>query len=261
MRGGILMRQAKDYSISLDDMPENPNFGHPGGSITMNRMPAAGDRITISRRIQLDRVVAYQPSLAITQSALNMDLNFVMETLKDFHGRIAELSNVENLPEFLVEVGTLQEQITELGDLRDFAKLSDIPDIAPISENLTGINGQLAMLAEQVGVMDIVAETNIVTGQAMPNPWFRRYKSGWVEQGGAITSGGDNQGIAVILPVRMSDGNYWKNKVLRQASSMASNNVFIADKGAGQPADTVTTAYFSNQGGNGFYWEVKGMAA
>ena len=38
--------------------------------------------------------------------------------------------------------------------------------------------------------------------------WYRKYRSGWVEQGGTTTSEYGSSGVAVTLPIAMSDTNY-----------------------------------------------------
>lgn len=38
--------------------------------------------------------------------------------------------------------------------------------------------------------------------------WYRKYKSGWVEQGGQQTSDTGFAGVTVTLPVAMADANY-----------------------------------------------------
>lgn len=38
--------------------------------------------------------------------------------------------------------------------------------------------------------------------------WYRKYKSGWVEQGGLQTSATGSSGVTVTLPVAMTDANY-----------------------------------------------------
>jgi hypothetical protein len=38
--------------------------------------------------------------------------------------------------------------------------------------------------------------------------WYRKYKSGWVEQGGIQASSSGASGVTVTLPVAMTDANY-----------------------------------------------------
>lgn len=88
--------------------------------------------------------------------------------------------------------------------------------------------------------------------------WYRKYASGWVEQGGIITmefsSGGTN--TPVTLPVTMSDANYtisatlgnkYGNKYLGTALA-TTTNFYVC--GLASVSDTGPC-----------YWEVKGIAA
>lgn len=86
--------------------------------------------------------------------------------------------------------------------------------------------------------------------------WYRKYKSGWVEQGGRVTSGGG--GIIVNLPVTMADVYY----TITYAQGGMDNDY---DSGTDTiKTDTLTTTSFQLNryvSGATSYWEVKGMAA
>ena len=92
--------------------------------------------------------------------------------------------------------------------------------------------------------------------------WYRKYKSGWVEQG-AFRSNITDTYITVNLPVEMADTNYAPEiKRITTGSSASQPNVnFVA-------ASTITTTSFAitdQWGGSSvtvaWAWEVKGMAA
>lgn len=103
--------------------------------------------------------------------------------------------------------------------------------------------------------IDFVVESQFPTAEN-DYTWYRKYKSGWVEQGG-IVSGASYQ--TINLPIAMADTNY---------------TVFITDRRTGTTRDgnenaqvllgnsTTTKVYvFLNSNVQGSYWEVKGMAA
>ena len=52
----------------------------------------------------------------------------------------------------------------------------------------------------------VVASATGLTGTNYTNGWYRKYKSGWIEQGFRTSAGGDN--ITVTLPFPMADSNY-----------------------------------------------------
>lgn len=83
--------------------------------------------------------------------------------------------------------------------------------------------------------------------------WYRKYASGWVEQGGTAS---DRQG-SVVLPVTMSDANYMISQTLRLSGSV--------------PGSAQICPYVKNVSSTGFdfynnptgtvVWQVSGMAA
>ena len=52
--------------------------------------------------------------------------------------------------------------------------------------------------------------------------WYRKYKSGWVEQGGQVQNSNQSTFDTVALPVEMSDANYMVN-----LTSGVSGNAFV----------------------------------
>jgi len=97
------------------------------------------------------------------------------------------------------------------------------------------------------------------------NTWYRKYKSGWVEQGGILASGSASEDRRVTLPVPMATNRYHKMKMSRGGVSSSHGFAWqwVADAQSGT-ADTQTVAYFAVPGPSfvvGAYWEVKGQAA
>lgn len=105
------------------------------------------------------------------------------------------------------------------------------------------------------GTADYVVEFQAPT--ALNNyTWYRKYKSGWVEQGGVSTSS-----TTITLPITMDNTNY---------SILFGNDYYSAS--AGTPVivyyDKTTTSFaaqgrWNGTGQNdiGFCWKVEGMAA
>ena len=56
-------------------------------------------------------------------------------------------------------------------------------------------------------IIDAVVDYQLPTA-ANNYTWYRKYASGWVEQGGLQTSATGSSGVTVTLPVTMSDTNY-----------------------------------------------------
>lgn len=95
--------------------------------------------------------------------------------------------------------------------------------------------------------------------------WYRKYKSGWVEQGGQFTatSVADGSGTAgnniINLPIKMANDRYWYS-----ANTQVGANGWNYANGVILNARATTTLTLKVVAGTGdlaLYWEVKGMAA
>lgn len=81
--------------------------------------------------------------------------------------------------------------------------------------------------------------------------WYRKYKSGWVEQGGQHTGS-----LTVTLPVEMANSDY------QIITNTLYNNTGAALYNAIGYIATKTTESFTKGGtANNFEWQVCGMAA
>jgi hypothetical protein len=203
-KNGIIL-DASEYEVELNELPTNPNFGHEGGSITLRNNPKNGDKITIFRQLTLERQIAYQPQIPITPSTLNMDFNYVMETLRDFNRRLDELGNFEHARELAAGMQIMAAQVAESlknmpsQDLSEYAKLSDLPAIPDIPQVLS-----------DSGVVRLLPNTGITIPA---DCWARRYDNGWVEQGGMFQTVEKNHTTwgqkTITLPVPMADTEYF----------------------------------------------------
>lgn len=90
--------------------------------------------------------------------------------------------------------------------------------------------------------------------------WYRKYKSGWIEQGGQI-SGSSSVTKPVTLPVAMADVNYYVGVVIESYSANATYN--IAVKNRQSTGFDIGSWYNSNSAlaSGKLLWTVKGMAA
>ena len=95
--------------------------------------------------------------------------------------------------------------------------------------------------------------------------WYRKYKSGWVEQGGITTSGTVVQSVA--LPVTMADTNYTISLVTTSNNSSGFNNVSIvgyenvSTTGFDTRGNTVNSQSQSSTATGTRRWRIAGMAA
>jgi len=120
--------------------------------------------------------------------------------------------------------------------------------VSTTDEALETCTSVLAMLANA----DFVIERQDPTA-ANNYTWFRKYKSGWVEQGGQVTNA-DSQ--SVTLPITMADSNY--QVMVTEGETDKNPNYSIC---AGGKTTTGFSIYMSwNHTTYPSMWEVKGMA-
>ena len=89
--------------------------------------------------------------------------------------------------------------------------------------------------------------------------WYRKYKSGWVEQGGLLSVAGDNNAHAVTFAIEMQDTNYMAN--IQRYTATAGQGA-AATVGDFTITNLTKTSLSVPRGYNGpIRWEVKGMSA
>jgi hypothetical protein len=110
--------------------------------------------------------------------------------------------------------------------------------------------------------MDYVVEfATGLSGQNYINGWYRKYKSGWVEQGGVLTGNGTN----IIFQIPMQPGYAWQ-------ANLSKIQPYIYQSHCGDPSSTgllECSEFYMNNASNGRIqhwetntrWEVKGMSA
>lgn len=87
--------------------------------------------------------------------------------------------------------------------------------------------------------------------------WYRKYSSGWVEQGGTCVSSSTQNQFAVTYPVEMADANY--NLQVTIVTDTNSNSPTYYAVGARTKSATGFTCYMSNNITKD--WRICGMAA
>ena len=204
---------------------------YAGGRIVLTDTPNIGAVISIWRKIELTRTVDYQPTLPISTASLNADFNFLMEYLRDIYDIDGHAANIENGMQFLDSV---QAQITEIGDLSELARKSDLPDLteyaklnevpnaanfAPVThthENYvtnSEFEQTISEISENILQFDEDDEPDVVVKTQLPTAannytWYRLYKSGWVEQGGIAPASQELELVTVTIPVAMQNSTY-----------------------------------------------------
>lgn len=84
--------------------------------------------------------------------------------------------------------------------------------------------------------------------------WYRKYASGWVEQGGCYNSASET--VTVSFPIQMADTNYTILKTMQTSSTGTPARYFDFSF-----ANKTTTSAQTNSANVGFSWQVSGIAA
>lgn len=181
-------QQTYDFSIIATEAGENADMPYIGGTVIFNSAPSTTDNITIARKLSLERTIDYQPTALIDPTILNQDMNYTIEVLKDFQNDLEKIKTLSGDPdkiqEMLLRLDSVSQQINSLGD------------ITQIRNNIETVDTRTN------GLTDYVIDSQIPTAENNYT-WYRKYKSGWVEQGGQFI--GEN---FYQFPQTMANTNY-----------------------------------------------------
>ena len=183
------------YTIVGTSAGIDADIPYTGGKIVFDNAPISTDSITISRNLPLIRIADYQPTAKINPTTLNQDINYTIEILKDFKDDLdtfnilySELTNQTSIQILTTKIDTVSTQITNLGDISTLRQ-----SVTTNSNDITTLKGY-----------DYVVESQTPTANNNYT-WYRKYKSGWVEQGGIDTTS------YITFPVTMADTHYTVN--------------------------------------------------
>lgn len=127
-------------------------------------------------------------------------------------------------------------------------------------ENTAGLNAELFNGKADTDLSNVLANIDFVVESQLPTAannytWYRKYKSGWVEQGGSGVAGN----VTITLPIPMANDHY--------TATMPGTTTYSSTAGIGADAivitKTTTTIKYGTMSAFGFTfdWQVSGMAA
>jgi len=159
----------------------------------------------------------------------------------NYYGKFATTGDLDTASASLIETPLGKGRWALVGnDIDGYVRYYTVPTDGSFSE-FTWEEG-----APDTTDGDYVVETATgLTGTGYTDGWYRKYKSGWVEQGGR---GKDT----ITLPVEMASSTYYCLATRRSES--ADSYCSIIELSATQISVKITT-------GTAAFWEVKGMAA
>lgn len=216
-------KPAPAYNVIGNKGGLNPDFPFSSGRIVFEKPLKKFETITIERHLPMARIVDFQPTVKITPMDLNLDMNNTLELLKDLKDEVDDIKNKYKDITNKEQIDTLLEKIALFNkDLATFADQLQIldqvpgleeavsaiqPTIESINATITEITSSLSTLNTRTeNLLDYVVESQLPTAENNYT-WYRKYNSGWVEQGGQATMPSKN-GLDITMPIPMADSNY-----------------------------------------------------
>lgn len=262
-------KSAPAYNVIGNKGGLNPDFPFTSGRIVFEKPLKKFKTITIERHLPYVRPVDFQPTAQITPSALNLDMNYTMELLKDikdefdsFREKYADIVDKESTNLLLEKIALVNQNIAEVSEqIESVDGITDLPDdVAELQEALSGLSGNLSDLAGTVDSIDLKTSNIIDYLVDFQEPtaennytWYRKYYSGWVEQGGHAS-----KDQIVNLPITMSNTDYG---ALAGFCVTQDDNISYSINVAAKTTTTIKIKSQSTVSSNEACWHVYGYAA
>lgn len=197
---------APAYNVIGTSAGLDADIPYTGGKVVFETAPSSIDSITIARSLPLSRIVDYHSLAKIQPTLLNQDLNYMMEVLKDLqdeldilHAQYSDIADKESTDILLAKIAAISDAITTVSQ-----QITDLGDISTIHDSISTLN------TRTTGLFDYVIESQNPTAENNYT-WYRKYKSGWIEQGGIAKTGPTNNqwsGVSVTFPKQMANNMY-----------------------------------------------------
>ena len=201
---------ATGYSIVGTSAGLDADIPYTGGKVVFEVAPTALDSITIARSLPLTRIVDYQPLTKLDPTTLNQDANYLMEVIKDLQDELetlqtqySEIADKESTTTLLAQMTEIHNEIVAVS-----AQITALGDISTLRTDVTTSTGDITTLKGY----DYVVESQSPTAENNYT-WYRKYKSGWIEQGGMdtthrTTSSTLGATVTLSFPCSFTDNNY-----------------------------------------------------
>ena len=159
-------KNATGYNVICTPKGMNADIPFVGGIVRFLKAPKATDNITICRKLELNRNVDYQPTEHLNPTAVNHDMNYFIEILKDmkaelagFAQKYADITNKENTDVIISKISIISDKIDHA--METIEKLGSIENIHSDLENLAN---SLTELTDSINTNseNITALTNAV---------------------------------------------------------------------------------------------------
>lgn len=132
-------------------------------------------------------------------------------------------------------------------------------------ENTAGLNAELFNNKADLNLLNTANNVDFVIESQEPSAandytWYRKYKSGWVEQGGFLNET-TSAVHPVTLPIEMADTNYTVSATLKSDTAAGSGGAWANGNAYSTTQIQIIQDYTSTWVGQGTYWTVFGIAA
>lgn len=241
---------ATGYQIVGTSGGLDADIPYTGGKVVFETAPTALDSITIARSLPLSRTIDYQPTVKIDPTTVNQDMNYLMEVLKDLkdefdtlHTQYTEIADKDSAATLLARIAAISESITTVS-----AQITALGDISTLRQTVTDLSTTVGGHTTSIGTLDsrtsnisdYVIQTQFPTADNNYK-WYRKYKSGWVEQGGIITG--------------LTSGSIsWTNKTINLVVEMADTNYYITTNDTGIGSAGTAGTRVSGRSTTSFEW-------
>ena len=264
---------AVEYGLFCVQGVSNSDFPYTGGHVKFTKPPKQTDIITIERNLQYNRVIDYQETAKINPTTLNQDMNYFFESLKDiksilneFDEKYAEFTDTESANDLKERINAVTKQIDDFAE-----QIETVGDITTIQTTINSLSQSVSDLASAITTHTTNIDTNTNDIAALKGydyviesqeptaennyTWYRKYKSGWVEQGGTNV----DANTVITLPIEMADTHY--------TAPMPGITTYSSNVGIGADAivitKTTTTIKYGTMSAFGFKfnWYICGVSA
>lgn len=131
-------------------------------------------------------------------------------------------------------------------------------------ENTAGLNAELFNGKADLNLANVLANIDFVVERQEPTAannytWYRKYRSGWVEQGGQKTFSSNTDSTTQNLPIAMANTDY--QVVLTKGINTGFGNAVYDPHVRTRGTTSFTYAYNTDYSGSYCFWVVYGIAA
>ncbi len=158
---------ATGYGIFCFQAGLNSDFPFVGGKVHFSKAPKTTDAITITRKLELNRHIDYQPTVRLNPTTVNQDMNFIIEILKDmqnilgdFANQYLEITNKESTQTLLTKIENVTSKINDVSE-----QIDDFGDVSAFQTSLGNLADSVDSLTTTVGTHT----TNISSLQSSVN--------------------------------------------------------------------------------------------